>query len=401
MAGNTHNYDIESLVASDLVTDKAKEALKVLDREGTMVKAAKALGITKRSLQQQLARANKAYMKEKVDELVPFEQSLQGTSTLYKVDEETGKKVEVLQWVKTKSDKDSEYEMIIRVTADLAKQVEGIATPSPIPELTNKDLLVVYVSTDLHLGQYYWHEETGTDVNLDTVYNNTVGAMTVLQATTPQSTECIVLDIGDTLHASNDAARTKSGHELDTDSRHAKVFKTLVDMKIRMIDLALAKHEKVKYVILAGNHSDLVPNYLIAMLAAYYRNEPRFSVDESSAIHKYHRHGETLLGFTHGHTSKMARLPEVMVWDRKEDISDTTYRYWLTGHIHQDKVLDGGIARCEAFRNNTNNDAWAAAAGYRGHKQTTAITYHKEFGEIARNICPIKMIKEEDAVDKI
>ena len=60
MAGNTHNYDIESLVASDIVTDKAKEALKVLDREGTMVKAAKALGITKRSLQQQLARANKA-----------------------------------------------------------------------------------------------------------------------------------------------------------------------------------------------------------------------------------------------------------------------------------------------------------------------------------------------------
>jgi hypothetical protein len=394
MGQPTHNYDIEALLASDVVTDKQKKALRVLAKEGTMVKTAKVLGIRKRSLQQQLARAHKAYMKTQVDKFIPEGQSLQGTSTLYKIDEDTGEKKEVLQWIKAKTDKDSEYEMVIRVTQDLAKQLTGKTKPVPTPKLTDKKLLVVYVSTDLHLGQYSWHEETGTDVNIDTIYHNTIGAMQLLQATTPQAKECIVLDLGDTLHAANDAARTKSGHELDTDSRHAKVFKTLVEMKITMIDLALEKHEKVKYVIVAGNHSDLVPTYLIAMLQAYYKNEPRFAVDASSSIHKYHRHGQTLLGFTHGHTSKMVRLPEVMVWDRKEDISSTTYRYWLTGHVHSDRVLDGGIARCEAFRNNTHNDAWAAAAGFRGNKQTTAITYHKDFGEIARNICPIKMIKD-------
>lgn len=394
MANNTHNYDIEGMIASDLVTDRVKKVLHLLAKEGTMVKTAKVLGIKKRSLQQQLSRANKAYMSEKVDSLVPGSQQLQGTSTLYKINEDTGKKEEVLQWVKTKSDKQAEIDMVTQVTSELAKQVEGIAKPIKLTQHTDDDLLVVYVSTDLHLGQYSWHEETGNDVNLETILHNTVGALKLLQLTTPQAAECIVLDLGDTLHASNDAARTKSGHELDVDSRHAKVFKTLVDMKIQMIDLALKKHKTVKYTIVAGNHSDLVPNYLMAMLDAYYRNEPRFSVDTSSSIHKYHRHGQTLLGFTHGHTSKMQRLPEIMVWDRKEDISDTTYRYWLTGHIHSDKVIDGGIARCEAFRNNTHNDAWASAAGYRGNKQTTAITYHKDFGEIARNICPIKMIKD-------
>jgi len=396
MKNNSHPYDIELLLNSDFVSIRAKEALKQLREHKTMGKTAKAIGINKRSLQSLLSKAKKNHLKSTIDTDVPTSQKLSGTSTLYKTDEETGEKKEVLQWVKTKSDLENQIEMVKQVTQDLAKQLEGKAKVSPTPKITNEDLLVTYVSTDLHLGQYSWNEETGNDVNLDTVYNNTVGAMSLLQETSPNAHQCIVLDLGDTLHASNDAARTKGGHELDVDTRHAKVFKTLVDMKIKMIDLALLKHSRVKYVIVAGNHSDLVPNYLIAMLTAYYRNEPRLEVDETSSLHKYHRHGQTLLGFHHGHATKMAKLPEVMVWDRKEDISDTTYRYWLTGHIHSDKVLDGGIARCEAFRNNTNNDAWAAGSGYRVNKQTTAITYSKRYGEIARNIIPIKMIGDND-----
>ena len=392
---NTHPYDIGTLLNSEFVSEKAKKALLVLKEKGTMTKTAETLGVHKRSLQKLLSNAKKKHLKATIYTDVPEDQILSGTSTLYKTDEETGKKVEVLQWVKTKSDLDNQIKMITKVTKELAKQVEGRVKPTPYPKTTNDDLLVTYVSTDLHLGQYSWHEETGNDVNLSSVYNNTINAIQLLQETTPNAYECIVLDLGDTIHAPNDSARTKSGHELDTDTRHAKIFKTLVDMKIKMIDLALSKHAKVKYVVVAGNHSDLVPNYLIAMLSAYYRNEPRFEVDETSSLHKYHKHGQTLLGFHHGHATKMNKLPEVMVWDRKEDISSTTYRYWLTGHIHSDKVLDSSIARCEAFRNNTNNDAWATGAGFRGNKQTTAITYHKEYGEVARNIVPIKMIKDK------
>ncbi len=395
MANNTHNYNIEKMLASDLITDRAKEALLVLTEKGTMVETAIALGIRKRTLQDLLSRANKSMMAEELESVVPNSHVLQGTSTLYKVNEETGQKEEVLQWVKTKTDKDNELEMVHQVTSELARSVEGLAVPVEVPELVQDDLLVTYVSTDLHLGQYSWAEETGSDVNAETVYKNTVMAMRLLRDTTPNAKECIVLDLGDTLHSSDDANRTKSGHVLDVDTRHAKVFKALVDMKIEMIDLALEKHELVKYVIVAGNHSDLVPNYLMAMLSAYYRNEPRFQVDENVAIHKYHRHGETLLGFTHGHTSKMARLSEVMVWDRKDDISSTSYRYWLTGHVHSDRVLDGGICRCESFRNNTKNDAWAAGMGFRGNKQTTAVTYSRQWGEVNRTIIPIAMLEKQ------
>lgn len=394
MSQNTHKYDCDKLLACAWLSDKQKKAVKALSEQGTMIKASKALGISKRALQELMSRTNKKLLAKELDKDVPINQTLRGTSTLYKTDEETGERVEVLQWVKTSKDKEAELEALITVTEALAKKVKGKAIPIPAPAMVSKDLLTTYVNTDLHLGQYSWGSETGNDVNLDTIYKNTINAMKLLVATSPQSEEAIVLDLGDTMHASGNDARTKSGHELDTDSRHAKVYDTLINLKLEMIDIALAKHKKVKYIIVAGNHSDMVPNYLVPMLAAYYKNEPRFEIDRTHTLHKYHRHGETLLGFHHGHATKMQRLPEVMVWDRKEDISSTTYRYWLTGHWHKDSVMDSPISRCESFRNNTPNDAWAQGAGFRGLKQAVSITYHANYGEIARNVCPIKLGNE-------
>jgi len=393
MDNNKHSYDVDAILASSTISKRQRECFETLRDAGTVAKSAKVLGLNKRSLQAILARGRKLALAEGVDKYVPNKQVLGGTSTLYKTDEETGEKVEVMQWVKTKSTDESTLEAIQQVTSELAKEVDGKAKPIKKPKKLVKDLLVAYVSTDIHLGQFSWAPETGENVDVDSVKCNVINSMYILTETTPSAEEAIVLDLGDTLHAANDDARTKSGHVLDVDGRHAKVFKALVDMKLEMIDLALKKHARVTYIIVAGNHSDLVPNYLIAMLSAYYRNEPRLTVNCEQGLHKYYKHGETLLGFHHGHATKMQRLPEVMVWDRKEDISSTTHRYWLTGHVHKDSVVDNPIARCESFRNATHNDAWASGAGYRGHKQTVAITYSKKYGEIARNIVPIDLVK--------
>jgi len=392
---NTHNYDIQTLLNAETTTNKQRKVLLTLQDKGTMKATANHLDINKRTVQQTLATCNKRYLASRVDELVADKQTLKGTTTLYKVDEETGKKREVLQWVKTKVD-DGIVDVMEEYTNKLAKRVEGKAEAVALPVVdTVEDLAVAYVNTDLHLGQYSWEAETGANVDAEIVYNNTLRANELLINTTPHAKLGLLIDLGDTLHAGNDSNRTKSGHELDVDTRHARIFEMLVDMKIKMINALLGKHEEVRYVTVAGNHSDLVAHYLVAMLKAYYRNEPRFSVDDGVTLHKYFKFGEVLLGFHHGHATPMIRLPEVMVWDRKEDISTTTYRYWLTGHVHKDRVVDNPIARVESFRNNTKNDSWAAGAGYRSNKQTVAITYHKDLGEISRNIIPIKLVENK------
>ena len=389
---DTRNKAI-SLLKMATLTPTQKLYLEDIVITGSMPTTAKNFNKAPHTVRETVQRLVRRQERERLEARTAASQAVSGTSTLFKTNEETGEQEKVLEWVKTNTSKAEQLEAMQVVIAELVNDVAGKAKATKFGKTVDTDLLTVYVSTDLHLGQYAWHEEAGKDVNLDSVRTNTVTAMGLLTSVTPQASNCLVLDLGDTLHSSNDDARTKSGHVLDTDGRHAKVFQVVVDMKIEMINLALKKHKKVTYVIVAGNHSDLVGHYIAALLNAYFRNEPRFSVDTGASLHKYYRHGETLLGFHHGHATKMGRLPEVMVWDRKEDISSTTYRYWLTGHVHKDTVFDNPIARCESFRNLTGNDAWAQGAGYRGHKQATAITYHTEFGEISRNIVPVNMVE--------
>jgi len=381
---------IDVILATATLTNKQRKTAKAYKEQGTYRKVAEVLGVTKRTVERVMANAKKRYLAAQIDNLVPEGLAVKGVSTYYTVDEETGEKREKGQWVKLDKDKEQELDAIKYVTQQLADSVDGLKLATIPPTTVLDDLLTVYVTTDMHLGQYSWADETGNDVNVETVFNNTLGAHIMLKQTTPQSKKAIILDLGDTIHSSNDANRTKSGHELDVDTRHARVFKSLVDLKIAMIDIALEKHKIVRYVVIPGNHSDLVGHYLTAMLSAYYRNEPRFEIDEDPTMHKYYKHGKTLLGFHHGHSTKLNRLPEVMVWDRKEDISSTDYRYWLTGHVHKDTVIDNPICKMESFRNLTNNDAWATGVGFRGNKQAVAITYSNEYGEIARNTVSIK-----------
>jgi hypothetical protein len=159
-----------------------------------------------------------------------------------------------------------------------------------------------------------------------------------------------------------------------------------------MIKEALKKHQLVRYFCVAGNHFDLAHLYFQAYISAYFKDEPRVIVEENPALHQYFTFGKVILGFHHGHTTKMERLPEVMAWDMKQHYSNSDYRYYLTGHLHHSKVIDSPICKVESFRNLTNNDAWATGAGYRGHKEAVAITYSKEYGEVNRCILPIKML---------
>jgi len=385
--------EIDELLSTTTLTRKQRHTLEVYSKSKNYDTAAQELSVTRQSVHRSIEAARQRRLASGIERLVPAGLTVKGVSTYYTVDEETGEKKEKGQWIKTDRKKEAELEAMREVTKQLADSVDGLKIPTRLPLDTEEGLLTVYVTTDMHLGQYAWAKEAGSDVNVETVYSNTLNAHMMLHKTAPNSRQAIVLDLGDTMHSSSDANRTRSGNELDVDTRHAKIFKKLVGLKIAMIDIALRKHEKVRYVIVPGNHSEMIACYLVAMLSAYYRNEPRFEIDEDMTMHKYYRHGKTLLGFHHGHSTKLVRLPEVMVWDQKDAISATDYRYWLTGHIHKDTVIDNPICRIESFRNMTPNDAWAQGVGYRSNKQATAITYSRLYGEVARNIVSIAEVE--------
>ena len=319
---------------------------------------------------------------------------VKGTSTL--VDSEGNVK---LQWIKLNKNEEDLFELMEKSISEITKDIKPVKQiRSPLSKTLNKDLLTNYIVTDTHLGMLAYAPETSKKVNTKIVYDNTLNALRLLIDRSVKSEVCIISDLGDELHSSDDKNRTNSGHVLDVDGRHVEIFSLAVKLKIEMIELALKKHKKVIYISVPGNHSEMVNVYLKAVLQAKFEGNKRLEIRCSPSIHQYHQFGKVLIGYTHTHTSKAIKLPEVMIADNMDIISTTKFRYYHCGHHHSASLVDNSLCLVEHHRNLTNNDVWSQGMGFRTDKQMKSITYHKEYGEYLRNT--VSLVEVEEYIKK-
>lgn len=313
------------------------------------------------------------------------------TSTLYAGDGSVTQ-----QWVLEKPE-DVEREALWRafatgLAADLPR-----AAPSAAPEIVNERLLTHYAIGDHHLGQLSWGLETGGD-NYDVKISEQLlaDATSYLVASAPPSEEAIVGFLGDFTHTDGYAPMTPhGGHLLDADVRFPKIATAAARAMRSTIDMALAKHKRVRVVVTAGNHDPVSTIWLRIALSAVYENEPRVVIDGSPSKFGYYEWGRCLFGWTHGDRIKIANLPAIMATDQAEAWGRTLHRFWYTGHVHHDQVKDLVGAKVESLRVLAPNDAYAAKGGYRTPRDMKAIVYHREFGETGRLIAPAAMFRRE------
>lgn len=276
------------------------------------------------------------------------------------------------------------------LVAGLAEPLRGLADPVPEPPRADRDLLAVYPMGDPHVGMYAWAQETGASFDLDIAERDLVRATKQLVQLAPPAHQALVVDLGDFFHADDQSNETKRGkHQLDVDSRWAKVLRTGVRIMATLVDLALTKHKRVKVICARGNHDDHSAIVLATCLEQRYLRDPRVEVDTSPAKYHYHRFGRCLLGVTHGDTARYPQLPGIMACDRPEDWAATAYRYWLTGHVHHDRVMEFPGCLVESFRTLAPRDAWHAAQGYRAGRDMKLDVYHRELGRVTRHVVPV------------
>lgn len=295
-----------------------------------------------------------------------------------------------LVWIKTDRDKEAQEAALRAALEALPETVptrRGTVTP-PQLSASADDLLAVIPVGDAHVGMLAWGKETGDDDwDLQAAERVMVAAAEDLASHQPRARQALLVNVGDWYHSDSQANRTaRSGHQLDVDSRWAKSLRVGVRIMVAMIDATLATHEEVRVVNLAGNHDDHSSVMLSVGLDAYYRNEPRVSIDLSPAMHRYHRFGRCLLGMVHGHAAKGRDLPGIMATDRPEDWGQTEHRRWITGHVHSSHRTEYRGCIVESFQTLTAPDAYAAGAGYRSGRSMHRLVLHREYGEIARTI---------------
>ncbi len=288
------------------------------------------------------------------------------------------------QWVKTKQGELDPIWIAERIR-DVFEGMERRAEPEQPPSHADEDLATVFPIADAHYGLYAWKQEAGADYDLTIADDTNREAFGRLIASTPSSGTAVILGLGDLLHADDTTNRTaRSGNALDVDTRHAKVLQTAAAFMIHAVDAARQKHGRVIVRNLPGNHDTHSAQAVTLALWAWYRDEPRVEVDTSPAYFWWWQFGKNLIGATHGDMAKMQDLPLIMASSCSEAWGATKYRTVLTGHIHHKSALEAGGVVVESFQSPAARDAWHEASGYRSGRSLTAITYHTERGEIAR-----------------
>ena len=374
-------------------TPRQLEFLDAIAQHGSERKAAKALGISHGTIGSAITglrrrAAKMGYSPEHdMTHIVPDGFRLRGTSTLY---DEHGKPR--LQWVKSQIDQARQEEIFREACAAMAETLPRVK-PAPMPEGTSDALCNLYTFTDYHLGMLAWGKETGADWDLKIAERTLVAAFAHMIDAAPAASTAFISQLGDFLHSDGSGGMLPvtplHSNVLDQDGRYSKIVGVAIRVLRRIVDFALERHEKVVVLMAEGNHDLSSSVWLRAMFRALYENEPRIEVIDSELPYYAHQHGTNMLGFHHGHLTKKENLPLFFAAKFPAIWGATTKRVIHTGHQHhKDEKEHVGVTVVQ-HRTLAANDAHSARHAYVSERSAQAITYHAEFGEVARNtVCP-------------
>jgi len=272
----------------------------------------------------------------------------------------------------------------------MEEMVKDIPKTKPLKLQTKKsdpDLLNLYVVTDYHLGMLAWEEETGADWDLEIAEDLLVKWFQVGIARSPNAETAVFAQLGDFLHFDSlEAVTPTSGHLLDADTRFQKLVRVAIRVIRRILAMLLEKYPKVVVLMCEGNHDLASSVWLREWLAAFYDDEPRIVVDQSVDPYYVYEHGYTSLFFHHGHKRKVNNIDTVFVSKYREIFGRTKHSYAHMGHLHHVDMKETNLMIVEQHRTLAAPDAYAARGGYGSGRDSSVISYHKQYGLDSRII---------------
>lgn len=366
-------------------TVRQLEFIEAIEKHGSMAKASQALGVNRSRIGDSMRglvkrAALQGYSpKHDMTKTVPEGFSVRGVSTYYDKD---GNKAG--QWVKSSADDDRREQMLREAVAALSEEIPR-ARPVKGPEHVAEHLCNVFTLTDSHVGMLAWGREAGADWDLKIAEQTLVGCFSQMILASPAAKVAVVAQLGDFLHQDGLSPVTPtSGHVLDSDGRFSKVVQVAVRTLRKVVDMALATHEKVVVLMAEGNHDIASSVWLRTLFAALYENEPRVEVIDSPLPYYVYRHGLTMLAWHHGHLKKNDQLPLLFAAQFPQDWGGTTKRYAHCGHRHHVEEKEHSGMTVIQHPTLAARDAYAARGGWIAERQVTAMTYHAQYGQVAR-----------------
>jgi hypothetical protein len=200
------------------------------------------------------------------------------------------------------------------------RKYNGQATPVLAPPKGRDDLLTLIPCNDWHINMMCWAREVGEHWDINIAERTIGAAINEVILRSAGAGTAIILGGGDLMHNDDNTNRTAKSHNvLDCDGRFQKGLEAAQRLKVLTIDTALHHHDNIIVRVLQGNHDEYSSVAISHFLSAWYRNEPRVTVDLDASLFWWYRFGRVLLGATHGHTVKLSKMPSIMAHRRAED----------------------------------------------------------------------------------
>lgn len=369
----------------EFATEVQARRIDLLNKHVSFAAAARAEGVHRKTFQISIEQVKKKAAlrgyspNHDMTRTVPDGYQVKGVSTYYNVDGKPSG-----QWVKSSADEQRRQEIIQAtfdaMANDLPRVDKIVYKGVPIHTLCN-----LYTMTDCHVGMLAWHKEGGADWDLKIAERTLTGCFEQMVTSSPEAGTGIVAQLGDWLHFDGMVAATpSSGHPLDADGRFSKIVEVSVRILRRLVDFALARHEKVVVLMAEGNHDLVSSIWLRTMFKALYENEPRVFVIDSELPYYVHQHGETMIAFHHGHIKKNDALPMLFAAQFPTIWGTTTKRYAHTGHRHHVEEKEHSGMTVVQHPTLAARDAYAARGGWLAERQVSAITYHAKWGQVSK-----------------
>lgn len=312
---------------------------------------------------------------------VPDGYKIKGVSTYYN---EEGQPT--AQWVKSQTDQQRQFEILIE---RLEEAQEGIKPFKPIPSPRNADenLLSLLTITDFHLGMYAYEAETGDDWDVNIARDVFLNSISDMIKAAPKSGIGMLCQLGDFLHWDGILSVTpQSGHILDADTRYGKLVEMAMSVMTEAVKMMLRKFDKVLVISAEGNHDISGSIWLRKHIKHLFSEEPRLEVIDNDFPYYAYLHGQTMLGFHHGHKVKLGQLHKLFASEPRfrEMWGNASCTYIHTGHYHHERVVEDGGAIAEMHPTLSGRDAYAARGGWVSRRGAKVITYDKVDGEVGR-----------------
>jgi len=280
-----------------------------------------------------------------------------------------------------------------KVVEDFRKELATYTVPTnytvpPHHEPTGQ--MLVIAMPDLHHGLHTWAAETGQDYDIKISVDRFLNAIQrfAIHAQYNRVDKIMLVLNGDILNSDGITNATTGGTKQSDDSRWQKVFTTAWKMIRDGVEYC-KKIADVEVVITQGNHDSSQSYYLGEVLTAWFANDRHVFVDNRPIHYKYKKHGNSLIGMSHGDGSKQEQLPLIMATDEPELWAATKHRFFLIGHFHaasskgfQTESEKPGctVIVCPALSSASD---WTVKKGYRSIPEATGFLFDKDKGRIA------------------